>query len=406
MDLEICTLGEFDIRRSGRSVLKKSKRAHKNLELLAYFITNRGKKLSSENITEILWGDSIGADPQNALRTQIFRLRKMLRESGLIDDGSGLGLEISFENGFYVFAPGELCSLDIAIFEKRVREGNQLKDHQPEEAITQYIKAIKLFAGEYLENATDGEWALVAKNRYHRLYVQAVLNLFGLFKKQERWQDIIEFFERTVAIEPLGEPMHLFYLEALLGLGEFKLALSHYNYLTQALSRELDVKPSPALKSIYAKIVSGERNAMEADIFSLRRDHLREDDYDGAMYCDLEYFKMIYQLEERRSLREDNNVVVGIITLIPISSGARFEPAMARLKELICSSLRKGDVFTEWNRRQMILLLLQTKSDNIELICRRIKIRFKEDKDNFGLDLHFSFEPIYDIKQTVCVAGI
>lgn len=400
---EICTLGEFDIRKSARSVLKKSKRAHKNLELLAYFITNRGRKLSSENIIETLWGGSISADPQNALRTQIFRLRKMLAESNLMDDGSGTGLDISFENGFYIFTPGEQYRLDAALFEECIKMGNLLREERLEEAIEQYVKAIKLYKGEYLENAADGEWAIVAKNRYHRLYNQAVLSLFRLLKKQVRWQDIIDYFELTITFDPFSEPMHLFYLEALMGLGEYKLALSHYNHLVQALSREFNVKPAPALKGVYAKIISGESNAMEADLYSLRRDLLGEDGFYGAMYCDLEYFRMIYQLEERRSFRENNDIVVGLITLVPTSSGARFEPAMARLKELLCHFLRKGDVFTEWNKRQMIMLLLKTKLVNTELICRRIKNDFHRDKDNFGLDLLFSFEPISDMKQPVCI---
>jgi DNA-binding SARP family transcriptional activator len=370
------------------------------MELLAYFITNRGRKLSPENITESLWGENIGTDPQNALRTQIFRLRKMLRESGLTDDTSGSGFEISFENGFYVFSPGARCRLDAAIFEDCIKEGNLLKDTEPDEAAAHYIKAIKLYKGEYLHNAADGDWVLIAKNKYQRLFSQAVLSLFNILKKQRCWQEIVDYFELAIAFEPLSESMHLFYLEALLELGEFKIALNHYNYLIPTLSRELDVKPSPALKSIYTKIISGESNAMEADIFSLRRDLLQDGGFLGAMYCELEYFRMIYQLEERRSLREDNDVVVGLITLISTSSGAQFEPAMEKLKTLLCRLLRKGDVFTEWNRRQMILLLLKTKLCNTEQICRRIRNEFAKLKENFGLDLHFSFEPVFDINES------
>jgi hypothetical protein len=45
MAIEITTFGEFDIKRAGRSILPKSSRANKNLELLKYFITHRHKRL-------------------------------------------------------------------------------------------------------------------------------------------------------------------------------------------------------------------------------------------------------------------------------------------------------------------------------------------------------------------------
>jgi two-component SAPR family response regulator len=53
--IEVVTLGGFDIKVDGESVLKKSKRTYKNLELLKYLITFREKKLVPEKIVESLW---------------------------------------------------------------------------------------------------------------------------------------------------------------------------------------------------------------------------------------------------------------------------------------------------------------------------------------------------------------
>jgi hypothetical protein len=57
LSLRVVTFGEFDIRRADTSLIKKSKRSQRYIELLEYFLTNRGKKLSAEHIINNLWGD-------------------------------------------------------------------------------------------------------------------------------------------------------------------------------------------------------------------------------------------------------------------------------------------------------------------------------------------------------------
>jgi NADPH-dependent 7-cyano-7-deazaguanine reductase QueF len=55
MVIEVFTLGDFDITVNKNSVLNKSMRANKNLELLKYFITFRNRKLVPESIVEDIW---------------------------------------------------------------------------------------------------------------------------------------------------------------------------------------------------------------------------------------------------------------------------------------------------------------------------------------------------------------
>lgn len=77
MIIEVFTFGDFDIKINKKSVLAKSSRANKNLELLKYFIAYKNKKLVPDTIVEDLWSEDEVVDPKNALRTQIFRLKKI-----------------------------------------------------------------------------------------------------------------------------------------------------------------------------------------------------------------------------------------------------------------------------------------------------------------------------------------
>lgn len=399
MSVEVFTLGDFDIRRSGKSLLKKNKRSHKNLELLKYFITHRDKKLSPENILENLWNDSDYTDPKNALRTQIFRLRKILEGMGLADDAGEYGrcLDVAFENGFYVFNVGENCMVDIALFEENIRTADAIRSDNSGEAIEKYIEAMKLYRGEYLAESANSEWVFTIRNRYHRLYVQSLLRLFELLKAKGRYEEIVDYFEQAVCYEPFEESLHIYFLEALLDLKEFKNALSHYNYITGRMYRELSVKPSPALKGIYSKIVAGEKNVHKADISTLSRSFTRDDDMEGALFCDIEYFRMIYNLEERRSLRAENKEFLGLVTITGDSGEAakdKIQAVAEGLKSVLRDSLRRGDVFTQWNQHQMIVLLTDVQEDNLPLISKRIEKKFGNLIGHDGFAVNISFKPV------------
>lgn len=404
MRVEVFTLGDFDIRKSGASLMGQSGRATKKLELLKFFITYRDKKLPPEYIIENLWNDSTSSSPKNALRAQVFRLRKMLDSMGLTDnaDGNGAYLDLTFQNGFYILNIGRNCILDIALFEQNVMAADTQRSNNPDQAINKYKEAIGLYRGEYMADIPDSEWVFTIRNRYHRFYVQSLLRLFELLKSRGRFKEIIEHFEQAVCYEPFEEALHLFYMEAMLELNEYKNALSHYNYITGRMYRELSVKPSPALKGIYSKIVAGDKNGQRADISALSKSFSQDDETEGALLCDIEYFKTIYNLEERRSIRSKNKEYLGLITIASDSTGASkggLRMAAKALKSVLKDSLRRGDVFTQWNGHQMIIMLTDVQRDALDLIGRRIKKRFNDavGHDEFWIDI--SFKPItYDKK--------
>ena len=156
MAIEIVTFGDFDIKVDGQSVLKKSNRANKSLELLKYFITYRNKNLIPETIINDLWPDADLVDPKNVLRTQIFRWRKIIEEMGFTQNGDyACCLDIAFENGFYVFSPGDYCIIDADSFEQDIKKADFMRSRDQDKAIEIYMKVIDLYKGEYLgENIT------------------------------------------------------------------------------------------------------------------------------------------------------------------------------------------------------------------------------------------------------------
>ena len=405
MGVKVLTLGDFDIVESGKSLMKSSSRANKRLELLKYFITYRDKKLTPQYIAENLWNDSASDDPKNALRTQVFRLRKMLDVMGLNSNGTDNNkncLEITFQNGFYILNIGENCLVDATLFEGNIEAAERARSEDPNQAINKYKEAIQLYRGQYLADISDKEWVFTIRNRYHRLYVHLLIMLFELLKASGRNREIIEHFEQAVSYEPFEEALHIFLLEALLELKEYKHALSHYNYITGRMYRELSVKPSPALKGVYSRIVAGDKNTHEADLSTLSKSFTHADDMEGALFCDIEYFRTIYNLEERRSIRAQSKEFLGLVTITANggrASDGKLKNAVEDLKSVLKASLRRGDVFTQWNDHQMIVLLTDVQQDTLSLIGRRIQKKFFSMEGNDDFSLEISFKPITSNKK-------
>ena len=94
------------------------------------------------------------------------------------------------------------------------------------QAVQKYGEALSIYRGQYLAENTYSEWIYPIRNRYHRLYVQAVLNLMELLKAQKRYSEIVDMCESIVTIEPYEEGIHIFYLEALIELKQLKMLLA------------------------------------------------------------------------------------------------------------------------------------------------------------------------------------
>lgn len=398
MAVEVITFGDFDILNDGWSVLKKTKRTNKNLELLKFFITYRNKKLVSENIIESIWPGMDFADSKNALRTQIFRLRRNLEEMGFMRNGQhSRNFDIVFENGFYVFNPGDCCTIDSDRFEDNIKKADYLRREEPDKAIDIYREIIDIYKGEYLAENLYSEWIFIIRSRYHRLFIQSVLRLLELLKAKRQYVDIIDIYERTVAFEPFEESFQIYFLESLLELKEYKNALSHYNYITGKMYREMSINPTPALKRIYRRITSAGEYNQEKDIMQIGQKMADDDRIDGALFCDLDYFKAIYNLERRKTLRSGNTEFLGLICVVHDKenrSGKYKDTVSTALENVLSQSLRKGDVFAWWNPYQMVVMLTDVCEENLTLISKRIEENFRGEIFPNKISIRISFQPV------------
>ena len=397
MRLYISTLGEFDIKADGQSILKDSSRMYKIYRLFEYFLTFRNKKLLPETIIDNLLSDSESDDPKNMLRTQIFRLRKVINLLVLKNENPDNYISLNFTNGYYSLEIGENTVIDIDEFESYIQKGDRDSEYDIDSAINNYQNAISLYNGLYLSDNAYEVWLVPTRNYYQRLFLKTLFKFIDLLKKNDENERIVALCEETLLIEPFEENIHIELMEALLIIGQHKSALNHYEYALNMLEKELDAKPSPKFIDYINKIQNYSLRNSDLDAKAIKK-NLEEEPADGAMYCSLDYFKFLFNLQKRKSLRNNENDFLCIIT-INRSENIYYEQELKKSLSdvflVIEKSLRKGDVFTSWNENQILIMLHDVKEDGTEVIKERLVNNLREYTKINRNEIQVLFQPIY-----------
>ena len=398
MKLFISTLGEFDIKADGQSILRDSSRMYKIYRLFEYFLTFRNKKLLPETIIDNLLSDSESDDPKNMLRTQIFRLRKIVSAIIPKNEDASKYLNLNFTNGYYSLEIGENTVIDIDEFENFIQMGDKERDYNIINAIDNYQNAIKLYKGLYMSDNAYEVWLVPTRNYYQRLYIKTLYKFIELLKKNEENERIIALCEETLLIEPFEEIIHIELMEALLKIGQNKSAMQHYEYALNMLEKEYDAKPSSKFVNFIKKISNYTSRKSDLDIDSIKK-NLDEELSIGAMYCSLDYFKFLFNTQKRKSLRNNENDYLCIININRdednYNESIELKKSISDVFLVLEKSLRKGDVFTSWNENQILIILHNVRINGIETIKERLKKNLKEYTKISRNEIGMVFQPLF-----------
>lgn len=374
--LEIYTLGQFVIKRGDRLISEDNNRSHKLWELFKYLITYRDKGCRIDNIQDILWSEKDYIDPKHALQTLVFRLRQRLNQGNTssIED-----CNIVFSNGSYFLKPSQDCWIDAEEFVILYEKASQLSNSNPEQAAKIYKEAAELYKGEYLPQSSFDDWVIPIRNYYRRMYMQLILELTKLLKSLGRSIEVIGIYEKALLVEPLEEEFHLKFIEALLSEGLVKEAKKHYEYATSLIFVELGTKPSYDMKNLYRQM-SIEKDGVDLDLNSVQDGLRYKAMIEEASLCDQDIFRFLYRIEMRRAERAGQSGFIAMLTItkadFKIPSGPVLKDAMECLKYHITSSLRKGDVISQWNDAQFLVILPGSDMEQLENVIKRIHNKF------------------------------
>ena len=221
----------------------------RQLALLTFLLLNANRAVSSDVLTEAVWGPVRAAD--NRLPMAIVRLRKVLRPLDPPD-----GRRLRTVGGGYLLTLQRYES-DVELFEARARAGRTALDsRRPGEAIEYLDSALALWRGPPLAEVAFEDFAQPEIRRLEELHLMALESRADARLQLGQDRELIGELEALLTKHPTREHLAAQLMLALYRCGRQADALDTYQRTRRHLASDLGLEPGPALTGLQAQILT------------------------------------------------------------------------------------------------------------------------------------------------------
>ncbi len=388
----VTMLGGFSLEIQGKTVDENCNRMRKVWTLLAYLVYSRNNRVTQEHLLSVVQGAESGEvdDPAGRLKALLYRTRNVLNQ---LYPSAGHDLIVR-KNGSYSWNSEIPMELDVEQFENFCTRAQ--KETDKDCRLDLYRQALALYKGDFLPKLSMEPWVMPLNAYYHQRYLDAAGEMLALLEAEKEWQESRDICRQALKIEPYSEALYQHLMRCLLELGDRNGVLSAYEQMSELLFDTFGVMPSDESRQLYrqaSNLVSHQTLPI-----GMVRDQLRETDAEGALYCEYDFFRFLYQAQARALVRSGDIAHIALFSV----QGEDREPvarrsldrAMDNLQELLQQSLRRGDVFCRCSVSQFLVMLPHANYENSCGVCRRLTKAFSRQYPHSPVELHFSVHPM------------
>jgi hypothetical protein len=212
-----------------------------------------------------------------------------------------------------------------------------------------------------------------------------------------RYDDMVRLCKAASASEPFHEEIHCYLMKAYIAQKKFKEAMEVYTNLRDRFQSELGIIPSEEIRAIYAEAARcGSQYVLTAE--TLRENLNEKDSLAGALICDYDFFRVLYQSMARSVLRTGIAVHLALLTMkgsrVKPSDEKRWDRLSHNLEETIRHSLRRGDSAAACTRSQYVIMLPQANYENSCRVCERILNVYYKKTSRLDVEVDYEVFPI------------
>ena len=384
-------LGGFSISIGDKAIVDQNNQAKKPWSLLEYLITFRGRDIPVEELIDLFWKDEGSNNPAGALKTLMFRVRKLLEPLGYPTQ------ELIFQNRkAYGWTKHLTTVSDTDRFEDLCVQSEAL-ELTFDQRLSLCMEAFTLYKGNFLPKSEWETWVVPIHTYYHTLYQKLVNRILNMLDEKKDYPTMIEVCQQAIAIDPYGEDGHYYLICALYQSGNQLMAMEHYQRVNDMFYNEFAITPSLRFKELY-KLISDKKHGITMDLSNIREILLEGGTSKGAFCCEPSVFRDIYQLETRAIERTGDSIFLCLLTISNLK-GELLKPAvqtraMDELGESIRNSLRRGDIFSRYSVSQYLMLLPTATYENGENVLKRIIQNFKKEYSRKDLSITYSLQSV------------
>lgn len=391
--IRVTMFGRFSIEKGGRTIDDSANRMRKVWLLLAYLIYSRHSGTTPAGIEFLLnsTGSDDSSDPSSRIKAMFYRARTQLNE---LEEGAGHEL-ILHRRGTYTWNDQIPLELDVEQFEQLCTTA----DNEPDEdtRLALYQQALELYKGDFLPKLSMETWVMPISAYYHHMYLSAAQHTLSLLEQREQWQALRALCRKALKIEPYSESLYQYLMRSQLALDDRPGTMHTYEEMSELLFSNFGVMPSEESRLLYrsASRDTGGNTVPAGTV----RDMLKEPaGAKGAMLCDYDFFKLLYQVQARSIGRSGSVVHIALLSLHPLGRKElprrSLDTAMGNLQDIIVHSLRQGDIVTQCSVSQFIIMLPQANYENSCAVCQRIIRAFGRQYPHSPATIQFSVQPL------------
>ena len=389
--VKVKMLGTFSISLGDNHINCDINRSKRIWLLLAYIIYNRRRTVTQNELIDLLWGDDEDStNPQGALKTAMHRVRATLDKLG-----SDAGHEmILYKNGGYIWNPDVPTELDVEVFDSLCASAPM---GEKDGGIDRLTYALSIYRGEFLAKLSSDTWSIPIATYFSNLYMQAYGKLMPILYDAEMYEEAARICREALLIDPYHEIIYQYLMKNLIALDKKQEAIGVYEELNKLLFSNFGVVPAPESRELYREAlkVVNDHVVLPGTVTDQLREH---GPLLGALVCDYDFFKMLYQAEARLIARSGDAVHIALISLVAYQrkelSRKSLEYAMDNFEEYLKKGLRKGDVISRCSPSQFVVMLPGANYENSEMVCNRVIKAFCRQYPHSPAKIEFSVQPL------------
>ena len=390
--LQIQMFGSFALKASDCTITEEDSRSRKIWLLLAFLIYCRSRTILPSELTDLLWdeGDE-RVNPQGALKTTLHRLRSLLAP---LKEAAGCDLIVR-QNGTYGWNPQLLVDFDVEQFDRFCREGRQCQ--HPEEKLDCFLQAIELYRGDFLPKLSMESWVVPIAAYFHNQYVATVQETLTLLETARRFGDAVQLCRDALRIEPYSEDLYRHLMKNLIATGQRDAAAAAYQDLSRLLLSNFGIMPPEDITALYREAIRTDNGYVLPE--EALRDQLREaNPSSGAMFCEYDAFKLLYQAMARSISRTGDVYHIALLSVKGPKgkslSQRSLSLAMKNLQVQILGNMRRGDIVTRCSASQFIIMLPKANYEGSCIVCARILRAFYRQHPHSPVDISYSVQAL------------
>ncbi|MEA2363810.1 MAG: hypothetical protein QOD71_2955 [Thermoleophilaceae bacterium] len=238
----ISVLGPVEVRRDGELVPVPG---GKTSELLVRLALEAGLLVRTDRLVEDLWAADAVNTRRNTLQSKIAKLRRAFGDPLAIATGDG-GYKLAVE-------PSAVDAL--AVLRDTATASRLLDAGDDRGAADLSASTLKLYRGDVLQAAGDGEWANPYRARLDETRMRLIETQFAARLRLGDDGDVIGELEAAVATHAYQEGLWEQLITALYRAGRQADALATYQRVRTQLADELGLEPGPRLRQLEKQIL-------------------------------------------------------------------------------------------------------------------------------------------------------